>query len=456
LNKKNNVEKIIAWLLPYQRSGGEHKQFLVKSTYKMLFLQAALIIITIFSSLILTNLLGAEQFGIFTYIFTIINILGMAGMLGLKALGTREISRYNTLKKWQDIRGYYRFMHFSPLIMSGIIILVIIVIYQISPPFKLDITNQLFLIALITLPVISLLKTYAGWFTGFKKIITANLPLYLFKPVSLIILLGILYLIKNELSLPEAISINVLSYVITFILAFFFLQKSIKKVPKENGVHLRTKYWLNTGMTFMFIGIVNMLYANTSVLVLGSMDTFENLGIYKIAMKLAEQTGMFLLIVNMVIPAVYAELHAKNQIEKLQRLIYRSTKYIILATLPLSLFLILFGKWILHFFGSDFQAGYEVMIILIFGQLMNVLSGAVGGVLNMIGKEKVVFKVLFINTIFNLLLSIVLVHFFSIIGAAISTTISMGFWNITLMIYLFRKQKIKSTILLKPFVKNKT
>ena len=57
---------------------------------------------------------------------------------------------------------------------------------------------------------------------------------------------------------------------------------------------------------------------------------------------------------------------------------------------PVAVVLILAGRWLLGWFGPQFQAGYPILVVLVIGQTVDAITGAVGLVMTMGGLERVV------------------------------------------------------------------
>jgi len=150
--------------------------------------------------------------------------------------------------------------------------------------------------------------------------------------------------------------------------------------------------------------------------------------------------GIVLMTVNLVIGPEISRLYNQKNIVKLEMLLSRSIKLIFILTLPIALFLIMFGPFVLSLFGKEFGVGYPVLIIFIFVALVNVAAGSVGNILNMTGYEKHVFYGILISLVFNIVLNIILIPLYGIIGAAISTGSAIIIWN--LILWWFVKKKI--------------
>jgi O-antigen/teichoic acid export membrane protein len=130
--------------------------------------------------------------------------------------------------------------------------------------------------------------------------------------------------------------------------------------------------------------------------------------------------------------------------ENVQKIINFSTRANFLITIALGAFIIVFNQFILGLFGEEFKSGKIVLIILCLGQIINSISGSVGIILQMIGKQVVQQNFVLIALIINIILTLILTPRYGGVGAAISTVISMAFWNLGCAIYLKMKMGIKT------------
>jgi O-antigen/teichoic acid export membrane protein len=81
-----------------------------------------------------------------------------------------------------------------------------------------------------------------------------------------------------------------------------------------------------------------------------------------------------------------ADLHARGEGEKLDRLYKWLTRWTLAATLPIFIVLAVAPGSALRLFGAEFGAGAAALNILLLGQLVNVATGAVGFILIMVGR----------------------------------------------------------------------
>ena len=95
---------------------------------------------------------------------------------------------------------------------------------------------------------------------------------------------------------------------------------------------------------------------------------------------------------------------------------------------------------------EQFINGRNTLLILLIGQAVNAMSGSVGVIMQMTGKEKQFQNILFFALLINISLNLFLIPVHGILGAAIASTISIIFWNITSVLYIYRKLHVLTFI----------
>ena len=187
------------------------------------------------------------------------------------------------------------------------------------------------------------------------------------------------------------------------------------------------------------MGILYILNSRIDIFLLGLLRGSEEVGIYNIVLKISETVSFGLLIVNFVLAPVIAKLFVSGEIFQLQQVITRAAQMVFLFSFPVVLLIFLFGQNVLAFFGVDFLNGNEALIILCFGQIINILCGSVGTLLMMTGYQRFSLYALGISTVFNIVVNIILTPAYGVIGTAIATARSLAIWN--LLMYCLSERK---------------
>jgi O-antigen/teichoic acid export membrane protein len=211
----------------------------------------------------------------------------------------------------------------------------------------------------------------------------------------------------------------------------------------------------------MFAQSVQFIMAWTDKLMLGAIDTpnvslglttnSSEVGIYHTAFKLSMFAAVALMSINSIASPKFAEMYASKNKEGLKKIVHQSTKMIFWVTLPLVVIFFSIPDFLLGLFGEEFKVGMFAFILLSCGKMISAFSGSVGNILQMTGNQNILARILFLGAIINVLLNLILIPKYGINGAAIASTISTVFWNITMVFAVKKKLGFYSFYL--PFIR---
>jgi O-antigen/teichoic acid export membrane protein len=106
--------------------------------------------------------------------------------------------------------------------------------------------------------------------------------------------------------------------------------------------------------------------------------------------------------------------------------------------------IVLLGPWLLStFYGAEFVAAYQPLLLLTAGQAINALLGTVALLLNMTGHQKDVTKAMTVSLLLNIALHLLLLPRFGLEGAAFSTMTMLVTWNLILWFRVKQRLGIK-------------
>jgi len=230
-----------------------------------------------------------------------------------------------------------------------------------------------------------------------------------------------------------------LGFAATGITGWFIMEYNFKKLMNPNDyVHsMSSRAILSISMPMLMTTSINFLIAQTGVIMLGMFRTEAEVGYYAIAVKLATLSSFVIQAVNSMAGPKFSELFHTDKIEELFHVAIKSTKLVFLTTMPIMLALIIFGRPVLsHVFGTDFAVVYPAMTILVFGQLINTITGLSGMFLNMTGNQNILKNIMAAAAVLNILINLWLIPKMGFNGAAIATAASLSFWKITSFMYV--------------------
>jgi O-antigen/teichoic acid export membrane protein len=180
---------------------------------------------------------------------------------------------------------------------------------------------------------------------------------------------------------------------------------------------------------------------------LGAIRGPEEAGIYSAASRISNLVVFALIAINAILAPMVSELYHTGRMEELQRIVTLAARAIFVFTLMFSIILVVFGKFALSLFGAEFVVTYVPLLILLCGQIVNALAGSVGLIMTMTGHQNQAGAIVAVSAAVNIILNALLIPLMGLVGAAISTAFTMVLWNITMLMFVFRKLDINPTVI---------
>ena len=168
---------------------------------------------------------------------------------------------------------------------------------------------------------------------------------------------------------------------------------------------------------------------------------------YGVVVGLAGTVTFILAAVNGVAMPMFASAYADADTEALQRLATMTSRWMFWPALGISLVLMLFASPILSLFSPSYTPGSWALVILAFANLVNVSAGLPSSLLNMSGFQDETLKVVAVCSLFNLVLTVVLIPPLGVLGAALASALAMISWNVWLYIKARRKLQVEASFL---------
>lgn len=184
-----------------------------------------------------------------------------------------------------------------------------------------------------------------------------------------------------------------------------------------------------TGWPMLMSSAMFLIMSWTDTLLLGHFLEEDQVGIYRVAFRMAAVVTLVQAAVNSYAAPLFAERHALGDAAGLREALRQTTWLNIAFSVPAFLMLVAAPAWWLSWFGDAFQVGRTCLLWLAAGQLVNALCGPVMYLLNMTGHERVAQRIVWTAAGLNLALNLWAIPRFGIEGAAVATALSMALWN---------------------------
>lgn len=169
-------------------------------------------------------------------------------------------------------------------------------------------------------------------------------------------------------------------------------------------------------------GITARTFASLDTLVLGVFVSTGLIGIYEIAWNVASILVIFgNSIARVMFPTISA---SEDQSSRVAALVEDATAFTGLFVIPGLVGSILLGQEVLGIYGSAFQKGAFILVLLVGARLLQSYTSQFTSALMAIDKPDVSFRINAVFVTVNLILNVVLVWLFGWVGAAVATLTS--------------------------------
>lgn len=431
--------------MPHFGNQGSLRNHLIRSASGTFIIKVFSTALGMASAIVLARLLGVKGFGVYVFCLSVVQMLTVPAVLGGKQLLVREISAYLSKAEFSLMRGLLLRLRQASLCVALLLALAsagvgILLHREGDSRYLLP-----FLLSLPLLPLLSSIQLQESALKGLRRIITGQIHLIL-RPLLVIVLMAMLFLYFGGILAPEyAIGAQVISAsLLTFVLGVL-LHRVMPEQSRYITPAFENRRWVKSALPFMLFEGMVMLNSQSSIILLGTLQDSEAVGLFRVAQRGMEVVRFSLIAVDMSLGPTASSLFALGEKKRLQQLVHKSILAIIGFSLPVTLGIIIAGKWIISLlFGPDYVSAYPALVILCVGNLLSLTMGSVGMLLNMTGFEKYAVWGLSIAAVTSVALNLILIPYFGITGAAIASPAGLIVCNILLVRWLYKNTGILS------------
>lgn len=404
---------------------------------------------------ILTNILGAEGFGLY-YALLVIPII----VVSLTHLGIRGASIYLIgQKKFNDdqiVSTVLTLLIFTSIIGVALSIGAYYILQQ--PEYTIGLIALVILIIPFRLAIVYI----GGIYFGKDEIKKANQLEWSINLINLVLAI-ILVWWQNTGLLGAIISLTTANLMVG-IYAIYSISKSFNVV-----IHVFpdiVKSMLKLGIMYAFTFFVIQLNYRLDILLLERLSTINEVGIYSLGVHIAEQLWQVPFAISIVLFSRTANLEDQNKITSSTISLARQSVILIIL---LSLVAIILAPYLIPLvFGQEFIPSIQILYLILPGVIILVVFRVLSGQLAGIGKPQYAVYIFAPALLINLLLNYLWIPEHGAVGAAWASNISyaigtVGYWlifsNVTgvsrLEIFRFGKNDISIFADLKNMIQDK-
>src|SRR6266699_3382260 len=244
-----------------------------------------------------------------------------------------------------------------------------------------------------------------------------------------------------QLGAGGAVALNAAATAVALGVSLFLLRHAAPKSALAAPPAFEAATWRRVARSFLVMsGAQLVLSTQSDILVVGTLLSPSDAGLYSAASQLAGLTMLGAQAVIFVVLPMVSDLHARGRQAELQLLVVRTVQGCAAITIPVVVLLLAGGRVVLHAYGPVFRDAYPILAVLTIGQLMGATMGIISGfLLTMTGHERAASRMVVGTALLNLALTFVLTPAFGAVGAAVATVVA-GFTRVALLAAYARRR----------------
>lgn len=391
------------------------------------------------TSLIISRRYGAEAMGIYGLMTTVMGIVVSVGLLWLGSAMPRFLWEARAKQTWDQqsiYRTAVRMIFVSGLLFSPFL-------YFVSPWLSAVVFDEPKL--LLPLQVASLFVLPMMWYGLNTAYLLAEQRVYHSELITkAIIPLGMLIMVFASYRIWPTYYIPVWAYLLTgglgMVMSLYFLWKY--KYVAIRGDLFDWREMMKVAGPMMIASLGGLMIFQVDKIIIGGFLDTAHLGVYIIVVWLVAFIWFLTSILAPIITPKLSELYRSHQTQKINILLFYSTLMCFFFGLLLYVIFIIAWKNILAIWWSDFVVGYNVLLILWLGKIIDLFFGFDYDILLLIDAQYFLQKSTLLVAVCNLLLSISFVNIWWLEWLAIATLISYVVRNIRTANHLHNKYSL--------------
>lgn len=438
---------ILPWLARLFGSGitDADRRSIVRGTLYSFLIQGISIVLVFLSGIWIVRSSDAIAYGVYVHVFNWVSLLSVVVMGGRDDLVLAQLPKYiGSGQGWRIRRLVSAANRFLVIAAAGVIALFLSLIYG-FPIKTLSEHRHLFLLASVAVYFSACLALNQMILQALNHIRTSQLVEKIGRPVLLILFVTVFRLLTRNAVLDSnrlVLAAAIVAGVCGFLVLYLVFQKT-KKHEQIAPLELPDERVSGKATWFFFISLLNLLGAKITMLVLPWFAPESSIGIFNICYRFADLLIFPFFLMHTVLPQLFAR-HTNTGTVYTQSIFSESNKLMTLLSIPLLLLNFVAGRFFLHWFGPQFETGYNAMLCISLAQFLFSFFGPANTILMMQDREKYAAVCLLVYVVVMLVASWLLIPVAGITGGALAILISSFVYNFLLAIVTWRLCRIRS------------
>lgn len=397
-------------------------------------------------SIFLARMLGPKDFGVYTLAMAVVSLLAMLSQLGFPGYLVRMVSLYVVTQEIGKLNGLIRHANIVAVSLSAISALILCVAFFEFNFLHNKFHDELILYIITLFPLLVFMILNGSILRGLGYVIIAQIPEQVIRSCIFLLILLILGEL-GRISIESSLIANCISTLVALVMGALILNRKRLAMPLADHQYANI-LWFRGALPFFLLSGVQVVGYQADIFMLGMMTTDEDIGLYRVAVQVADGLGAFLIAITIVITPRVARLHTLGDFSGLQRLLVVSHRIAVLFLLPVVLMIIFNSEWVIGFvFGAEYIRASEVTVILVIGKLLYATVCYSAVALSMLGAANIAAWFTGGAMLIGLTLNYVWIPLYGIKGVAMASSISAFILSVACAIWMYTKYRMDISFL---------
>jgi O-antigen/teichoic acid export membrane protein len=386
-------------------------------------------------NLVLARSLTPGDYGVYFVVMSTMIILATVGTLGMDRIAVRFVATHKAMGDWSGVRAVIRRCLMTVIAATAVLC---VVFYFLIPWFFTHVVKMPAAIALSGLMLLwlffsTLQRQLAEIFRGLNDMRGATLfggfrnngiLISLVTCSTLLILWA-----SGAMSLVAAFTTTVCASLLVVVVAAWTLWRRLRTVDGQpqstipSSGEWSTRRVLFEGWPLWLASLIAVMRVQSNGWFAAGFDSAENVALFAIAERFVLLMTAPLTIVNLLLPPVVAELYARGENKRMERVVQAVGGLASLPCIAILLLIVLAGRQTLGaLFGAHYEAAYPILVILCVGQIANMVTGSWQIVLPMTGLRRQTLRVSMSAAAVQFSCGIIGGYFAGVLGVAIGVS----------------------------------
>ena len=399
--------------------------------------------ITFLTQIFLARWMGASEFGVFVLAFSWCILLSTLSTGGFRIASIRFIGEALAKSDRDYLLGYVRSSRRITTIISLIVIVIGCVALLALDTFGRFQHVTVYAIALLTVPFFALLNLYSSFANAFSRFALSFIPQNIYRPLLFLVVTLIVWQMTRSLDADAAIAANLISFMIVTGVTAVVVSKLLKRETAGAVPRYETRTWIMTAAPLLLVALFTGYFPSLMMILAGPFLPSDQIAVFHACFRIVMLISFGLVAIDAFTGPQLVKLITDKQSDELQRLVNRITRLRFWAALAAVVLLIPAGKPLLGLFGSEFMAGYPVLLILAGSQLIQAGAGPVTRLISLSGHQNSSIRVFATSIVAAGVLTALLAPLFGTAGAAVATLLVTVLWVIWMRVIVASRLQIR-------------